>query len=211
MKHLLYAFLVAGAFVLSACSSTRTGELDRMVCNTPKTVAELVACANRFGTVQHYEIRLASVLNADSRSCPGFTAWNAGDTVLLLTYADTATFWRVANVQPDWGSWVQGGNPVAAGLSKKEVVALYALPDCSGTGKAWWGDCSIKNDCRCPCDHRMPADSVIRYVEKIVFPPDMRMEFGVAGANTWGPGGGLQWHLLDTNVNSFIVQTNDWK
>lgn len=210
-RSVLYSLVVAvAAFVLSACSSARTAEMDKLVCNKPRTISELVNCASRFGTIQSYEVQLASRLNAGSQSCPTTLAWNNNDTVLVLTYADTTTFWRVANIQPDRGRWVQGGNPQAAGLSKNDVISLFALPNCSGTGSAWWTNCSLSRNCNCPCDTRMPADSVIRYVEKIVLPPNIRMEFGVAGTNLWGPGGGLQWHLLDTNVSSFIVHVHDW-
>lgn len=209
MRQLLYS-CIALVFVLSACSAPRTAEKSA-TCNSPKTVDELVACAGQFGTVKSYEIRLTSVLNDASKSCPGFEAWNAGDTALVVVYADTTVFWRVANVKPDYGTWVQGINPRNEGLSKSDVINLYALPNCAGTGRAWWAECSIQKNCDCPCVERMPADSVIKYIEKVVLPPSTAMVFGVAGANTWGYGGGLQWKLRDTNVASFIVETSDWK
>ena len=194
--------------VVYSCSTPRTAEKGG-VCHYPRTVAELRDCAGRFGTLRSYEVTTGAALNDSLRSCPGFGAWNAGDTVLIVMYADTTTFWRVTNVQPDYGTWVQGADPREEGLSKSEVVAMYALPNCAGTGSAWWTNCSIPKDCNCPCAGRMPADSVIRYVEKVVLPPSTRMKFGVAGANTWGRGGGLQWHL-DTSAHSFIVQVDTW-
>lgn len=199
MKVVLYCF--ACIFILSACQTPRVAE-------RPTTLPQLFTTACRFGTVQTVDVTTGYQLG--SGYCSETQAWNANDTVLILTYSDSTTFWRVTNQAQDRGRWVQQANLMAEGKTKAEVVSLYALPDCVGMDNAWWTNCSLPG-CKCPCDVKQSPDSLIRYIEKIVLPPNTRMAFGVAGTNIWGPGGALQWNLLDTTVASFIVEKREWK
>ena len=156
-------------------------------CNNPKTVKELLACANTVGEVDTYWVSVGSIFNQGS--CSG--AWNDQDTILNITYKDSVVLWRVnekKNTPGHYsGSWFTNYSAKAAGLTKAETLDLFALNPCPDEKGSW-------DTCKCPTG-KQPIDSVIQYEEKVKIAPQA-MSFGIVGKSAFGKGGPVQWHIL---------------
>jgi len=154
-------------------------------CDSPKTVKELLACANTVGVVASHKVLLGSDLNY---GCDN--SWNAKDTVLTLFYKDSISLWRV-NQKPNTpkkfhGHWFTNYSAKAAGLTKKEVLNRFALNPCPDD-KQSYDTCSCKNGPE-------PIDSVIKYEVEIKLGPNQPLNFGIVGTSPFGEGGEMQWH-----------------
>jgi hypothetical protein len=157
-------------------------------CDNPKTVKELLACANTVGEVDEYWIQVGSILNKGACS----NAWNDKDTVLNITYKDSIILWRVneyKNTTGNYsGSWFTNYSAKAAGLTKAETLRLFALNPCPDEKGSW-------DTCKC-VNGKQPLDSIIRYEEKVKIGGNQALSFGVVGKSAFGTGGPMQWHII---------------
>jgi hypothetical protein len=173
-------------------------------CDSPKTVNELLACANTVGKVGSYKILLGSNLNLGA--CSG--AWNDKDTILNITYKDSIILWRV-NEYKDIpgkysGSWFTNYSAKAAGLTKKETLKLFALNPCPNEKGSW-------DTCKC-IKGNQPIDSIIRYEEKVKIGGNQSLNFGIVGKNAFGTGGPVQWHIIFPKTPRFrLLEQIEWK
>lgn len=182
---LLLCFLIA---CVDSPKKTKTSyKTSENPCESPKTVKELLACANTVGEIDTYMVSTGGMFNHGS--CSG--AWNDKDTILNVTYKDSIILWRVnewKNTPGNYsGSWFTNYSAMASGLTKEETMNLFALNPCPDQDASW-------DTCKCP-DGKQPIDSVIQYEEKVKIGPQA-LRFGVVGKNAFGKGGPVQWHLL---------------
>ncbi|MEQ6123845.1 hypothetical protein AAON49_06570 [Pseudotenacibaculum sp. MALMAid0570] len=172
-------------------------------CDSPKTVKELLACANTVGTVDSTWVSIGSKFN---NGC--YTSWNPQDTVLTITYKDSIVLWRVnehANTPGHYsGSWFTNYSAKAAGLTKEETLDLFALNPCPDQNASW-------DTCKCP-NGKQPIDSVIQYEEKLKIGPNQRMLFGVVGKNPFGKGGQMQWNIINKKTPPYrLLEQIRWE
>jgi hypothetical protein len=171
-------------------------------CDNPKTVKELLACANTVGTVDKYKVMLGSDLNS---GCDN--SWNATDTVLNIVYKDSITLWRVnqkKNTPKKFhGHWFTNFNAKAAGLTKKEVLNRFALNPCPDDKNSY-------DTCSCAKGPE-PLDSVIKYEVELRVGPKHPLQFGVVGKSPFGDGGEIQWHMTQYIVPPYrVLQQIPW-
>ena len=167
-------------FIISACKKGNP-------CDNPKTVKELLACANTVGTIDSTWVGIGAQFN---KGCDN--SWNAKDTVLTVTYKDSIILWRVNQhknkPEDNWGSWFTNISAKAAGYTKEETLDLFALNPCPDSPNIYK---------TCKCVGKIPSiDSVIKYEEKVKIGPNQKLNLGVTGKNPFGNGGSIQWHLL---------------
>jgi len=172
-------------------------------CDSPKTVEDLLACANTIGMVDSIWVKTGSDYHQDCGK-----SWNAKDTVLTITYKDSITLWRVnehKNTPGDyWGSWFTNYSAKAAGWTKAEVLNLFAMNPCPDEKNSW-------NTCKC-INGKQPIDSVIQYEEKVKIGPNQRLLFGVVGQNAFGKGGPIQWHIINKKTPPFrLLEQIKWE
>lgn len=174
-------------------------------CDSPKTVKELLACANTVGQVDSTWVTSGAIADKNS-GCDN--SWNAKDTVLNVTYKDSIVLWRVnewKNTPKRYsGSWFTNYSAKAAGLTKKETLDLFALNPCPQ-------DPNIYTTCVCS-NGKQPIDSVIKYEEKVKIGSNQRLSFGVTGKNPFGKGGPVQWHILKPKTPRFrLLEQIRWE
>lgn len=177
--------------------------IKKTPCDSPKTVKELLTCANTVGQVDSIWVKTGADLNY---GCDN--SWNAKDTVLIVTYKDSITLWRVNEHKNTpgnyWGSWFTNYSAKAAGLTKAETLNLFALNPCPDEKDSY-------STCKC-VNGKQPVDSVIQYEEKVKIGFDQRLSFGVVGKNSFGEGGPVQWHIIDKKNPPFrLLEQTVWE
>lgn len=199
MKKQFALTLLVVLCLLGACKESETKKVDPAQptvevktkktnpCKNPKTVQELLACANTVGEVSKHKVMIGSDLNS---GCDN--SWNAKDTVLTVMYKDSISLWRVNQKKNTptkfYGHWFTNYNAKAAGLTKEEVLNRFALNPCPDDNQSY-NTCSCKNGPE-------PIDSVIKYEEHIKLGPNQPLQFGVVGKSPFGDGGEMQWHAV---------------
>jgi hypothetical protein len=183
-------------FLLVACTKNNP-------CDNPKTVKELLACANTVGTVTKHKVMLGSDLN---KGCDN--SWNAKDTVLTVVYKDSISLWRVNQEKNTsaklYGTWFTNYSAKAAGLTKEEVLNRFALNPCPDDTQSY-NTCSCKNG-------KEPIDSVIQYEVEVKLGANQPFLFGVVGESPFGKGGEMQWHRVQRTEPRFkVLQQIPWE
>lgn len=201
-RIILSALLMA---ILFATCKPKEQKPEKNPCDNPRTVKELLACANTVGTVKKdsIQIKLGSDLN---EGCG--TAWNPKDTVLIISYYDSVSLWRVnrlKNVPGNYqGHWFTNFNAKDSGYSKQETLNRFALNPCPIDSLSW-------SNCICP-GGKQPVDSVIKYEEHIKLGPDQPLQFGVVGKSPFGEGGEMQWHMTRKRIPPYrLLEQIRWK
>lgn len=168
-------------------------------CDHPKTVADLLACAQTIGTVDSNWVHLGSHFNGTQ--C--VKAWNDADTVLTITYTDSITVWRVGQWKETPGNysghWFTNFSAKGSGYTKEETMDLFALNPCSDFD---WTTCKCNGK-------KLPADSIIQFEDKVKIGGNERIRFGIVGKNQFGKGGPMQWHLMAPNDPPFRLLTQE--
>ena len=182
---------------------TKTEKKKTDPCDNPKTVKDLLACANSVGIVDSTKVGVGVDFN---KGCD--TSWNPKDTVLTITYKDSITLWRVNQKKNTpkkyYGSWFTNYSAKAAGLTKEETLNLFALNPCPSDNSSW-------NTCVCK-NGPQPIDSVIKYEEKVKIGPNQALLFGVVGKSPFGQGGEMQWHIINKKDPPYrLLEQIRWK
>lgn len=182
------------------------------ICLNPQSTSQLLKCAESFGKVSSYTVTTGAVANAAPNKFSFERSWVSTANVLVITYSTPVELWRVASslCQLETGSWLMQANPRERGLTKQQIVELYALPNCVSTPQCLQ---QTNPPPTCPeiCQ-KQTADEVIRYVAQVTIQPGTPMAFGVAGPNIWGKGGGLQWQVLnDFPIKDGINAVTVWR
>lgn len=175
-------------------------------CDNPKTVSELLVCANTVGKVKKdsIQIKLGSDLNEGCAK-----AWNDRDTVLILSYHDSISLWRVNEKENTlgnyMGSWFTNYSALDSGLTKVQTLNRFALNPCPNDSLSW-------SNCTCSISGPEPVDAVIRYEEHIKLGPNQQLEFGVVGKSPFGKGGEMQWHTIKHRTPPYrLLEQIRWK
>lgn len=198
-------------FILSACknSEKKPDDIPKVpiadLCSNPKTVKDLLRCANSVGTVKidSVQVKVGSDLNEGCGK-----AWNDKDTVLIISYSDSISLWRVnrkKNVPGNYsGHWFTNINAKAAGYTKAETLNRFALNPCPIDSLSW-------SNCVCP-NGKQPIDAIIKYEEHIRLGPNQPLQFGVVGKSPFGDGGEMQWHMTRKRVPPYrLLEQIRWE
>ncbi len=194
-QFFLSVFLIA--CFIAACKTSTKKEEEKPTpdvltktnpCDSPKTVKELLACAKTVGTVKKDSIQVK--LGSDFNQGCG-TAWNPNDTVLVISYVDSISLWRVnekKNVPGKYqGHWFTNFSAKDSGYTKEETLHRFALNPCPIDSLSW-------TNCTCT-PKKQNVDSVIRYEVQAKLGPNQQLRFGIVGKSPFGDGGEMQWHM----------------
>ncbi len=127
-RTILSALLIA--LLVASCKNIDKKNKEEVIsnpCDNPKTVKELLACANTVGTVNKdsIQVKLGSDLN---KGCG--LSWFPADTVLVISYTDSISLWRVNTKKNTPGSykghWFTNFSAQKAGLTKAETLNRFA-------------------------------------------------------------------------------------
>lgn len=215
-KQLIISSLLM-VFIISACkepekktteikTTTTQVELKKVdPCDSPKTVKDLLGCANSVGSVKLDSVQIK--LGADLNEGCG-TAWNPKDTVLIISYKDSVSLWRVnqkKNTPGNYmGHWFTNFSAKDAGYTKSETLNKFALNPCPDNNASW-------STCVCPTG-KQPVDSVIQYEEHVKLGPNQKLQFGVVGKSPFGQGGEMQWHMTSKRKPPYrLLEQIRWK
>ena len=217
-RSILSAFFIACLIV--ACKPTDkkteddTSKKDLKIakktnpCDSPKTVKELLACAKSVGEIypDSTQVKLGSDFN---QGCG--KAWNDNDTVLVVSYKDSISLWRVNRLKNDRnnpkkyaGHWFTNFSAKDSGYTKQQTLNRFALNPCPKDNSSW-------HTCQCP-DGKEPIDTVIQYEEHIRLGPNQPLRFGIVGKTVFGDGGEVQWHELSQRKPPYyLIEQIRWE
>jgi hypothetical protein len=200
---LLYLSVSLAAFGGQSLSSQQVKSQQPASCDNPQTPEQLLKCAESFGKISSYVVTTGAVANATLSEQSYDQSWIPDANVLVITYATPVTLWRVERslCKLEGGTWLMQANPKQRGLTKQEIVQIYALPDCVSIPECLQKSNPPPPTCPQICE-KLPADEIIKFIGEVKVKPGIPMTFGVAGPNIWGKGGAIQWQML----NGFTVK-----